>query len=47
MEESVILNIQYTGLSTVMKLKARILVRYFSGFAQKSYKMTFYENKFY
>ena len=47
MEESVILNIQYTVLSTVVKLKARILVGYFSIFAQKSYIMTFSENKFY
>ena len=32
MEESVSLNIQYTGLSTVVKLKARILVGYFPFF---------------
>ena len=42
MEESVILTIQYTGLSTVVKLKARILVGYFPLFAQKTYIMTFF-----
>ena len=36
-EERVILNIQYTGLSTVVKLKASILVGYFPFFYQKSY----------
>ena len=35
MEESVILNIEYTGLSTVVKLKARILVGYFPFLPQK------------
>ena len=40
-EESVILNFQYTGLSTVVKLKACILVGYFPFFDQKSYIMTF------
>ena len=46
MEERVILNIQYTGLSTAVKLKVRILVGYFLFFYQKSYIMTFCENKF-
>ena len=42
MEESVILNIQYAGLSTFVKLKAHILVGYFPFFDQKSYIMTFF-----
>ena len=44
MEESVILNVQYTGQSTVVKLKARIWVRVLSiVFYQKNYIMTFSE----
>ena len=45
-EEGVILNIQYMGLSTVVKLKTCILVGYFPFFDQKSYRMTVSENKF-
>ena len=41
MEES----IQYTGELTVVKLKARISVGYVQCFGQKSYMMTFSENK--
>ena len=46
MEESVILNVQYTGLLTVVKLKAHISVGYVQGFEQKRNIMTFSENQF-
>ena len=38
MEESVILNVQYTGYSTVVKLKARIWVGYLPFFDKKKKK---------
>ena len=40
-QKSVILNIQYTGQLTVVKLKALISVGYVQYFEQKSYIMTF------
>ena len=42
MEESVILNIQYTGYSTVAKLKAPILVEYFPFFWPKKLHNDFF-----
>ena len=46
MEESVILNVQYMGKSTVVKLKVRIRVGYFPFFdKKKKYIMTFSEKK--
>ena len=44
--KKVILNVQYTGQVTVVKLKASISVENVQCFEQKSYIMTFFENNF-